>query len=71
MQKKDFNLTLRAETLISLFIAALEKSFPLLLRSVDEKVVDGAGQGQREKVFQTLKAFSTSFPQRPVDVEGQ
>lgn len=71
MPKKDFHISFRDVASISLLFAALEKSFPLFRRSADGTVVNGSGKGMDEKVFQTLKAFSTGFPQPPVDVEGQ
>jgi hypothetical protein len=56
---------------ISLLFAALEKSFPLFLRHGRINVVDGGGKMRERKVLQASGAFSTSFPQMPVDAEGQ
>ena len=71
MREKDFHIKFRDVASISLLFAALEKSFPLFRRADAERGVDAGGKGTGEKVFQTLKAFSTGFPQQPVDVEGQ
>ncbi len=71
MNENNFHIRFRDVASISLLFAALEKSFPLFLSSIDEKVVDIGGKVADEKVFQTLWAFSTSFPQLPVDAEGQ
>jgi hypothetical protein len=71
MPQKDFHTTFRDVASISLLIAALEKSFPLFLRSDDEGIVDDGGKERSQNLFQTLRSFSTSFPQRPVDGEYQ
>jgi len=69
--KKDIHIRCDGRGTISLFIAALEKSFPLFRRRADELIVDDSGKRREEKVFQTLEVFSTIFPQIPVDVEAQ
>jgi hypothetical protein len=71
MQKKDFHMRFRDAAPLSLLFAAFEKSFPLFLRPGDQNHVDDGGKGRQKKVLQTIKAFSTGFPQQPVDIEGQ
>jgi len=71
MRENDFHIRLGAMPWISLLVAAFEKSFPLFRRSALGMAVHNGGKETIEKVLQTLKAFSTSFPQRSVDVEGQ
>jgi len=51
--------------------AVFEKRFPLFRRSSLQIVVDTGGKEATIKDFQNLRAFSTSFPQFSVDVEGQ
>jgi hypothetical protein len=51
--------------------AAFEKRFPLFLRSSTRTLVDVGGKEASIKDFQIQRAFSTSFPQLVVDVEGQ
>jgi len=67
----DFHMNSRDTASISLLFAALEKSFPLFLRHGRTEVVDGGGKMRERKVLQVSGAFSTSFPQIPVDAEGQ
>jgi len=71
MPEKDFHIRFRDVASISLLFAALEKSFPLFRKGANESDVNKGGKGSEEKVFQTLKTFSTGFPQSPVDAEGQ
>lgn len=70
MADKDFHISFRDAASISLLFAALEKSFPLFRRFELVAAVDGGGKGMRQEVFQTLRAFSTGFPQYPVDVKA-
>lgn len=71
MPEKDFHKKFRDYASINLLLAALEKNFPLF-RSVNaSEDVDGGGKTTREKVFLTLKNFSTSFPHPPVDEKKQ
>ena len=67
---KDFHMSFRDVASLSLLFAALEKSFPLFHDDKHETPVDDGGKERREKVFHALKAFSTSFPQPPVDAES-
>lgn len=71
MRVNDFHMKSRDVALISLMFAALEKSFPLFRRHGRTDVVDGGGKMREQKVLHVLGAFSTSFPQIPVDAEGQ
>lgn len=52
---------------VNLLFAALEKSFPLFLTAPCESAVEQGGKHEAERVFLTLKAFSTNFPQSAVD----
>jgi hypothetical protein len=67
----DFHMKSRDTASISLLFAALEKSFPLFLRYGRTNVVDGGGKMLEQKVLHASGVFSTSFPQTPVDAEGQ
>ena len=71
MEKKDFHTSVHKASAISLAIAALAKSFPLFLRPGDHSHVDRGGKETGRKDFQTFMAFSTSFPQPPVDIKSQ
>jgi hypothetical protein len=71
MPHKDFHMMFRDVASISLLVAAFENSFPLFLSQAPLPVVNPGGKLEEEKVFQILKAFSTSFPQMAVDAEGQ
>ena len=71
MPEKDFHTNFRDIASISLLIAVLDKSFPLFRREDGQEIVDGGGKGDRTKVLQILKSFSTSFPQQPVDEKCQ
>ena len=66
----DFHMRFRDFASISLLFAALEKSFPHFHGKSFHTAVDDGGKAKREKVFHALKAFSTSFPQSPVDEES-
>jgi hypothetical protein len=52
-------------------LAAFEKRFPLFLRFSLRSAVDAGGKDADIKVFQILRAFSTSYPQLIVDGKGQ
>lgn len=67
MEKKDIHMRFRDVASVNLLFAALEKSFPLFRSVPGEKLVDEGGKTGRERVFLTLKAFSTNFPQPAVD----
>jgi len=70
MRENNIHMRFRDVVSVNLLFAALEKSFPLF-RSVPESVpVDDGGKEDREKVFLTLRSFSTKFPQTPVDEKG-
>ena len=71
MPVNDFHLKSRDVAPVSLMFAALEKSFPLFRRHDGTDVVDGGGKMREQKVLHVSGSFSTSFPQMPVDAEGQ
>ena len=71
MPVNDFHINSQDVDPVSLMFAALEKSFPLFLRQGRANAVDGGGKMRERKVLQASGAFSTSFPQIPVDAEGQ
>lgn len=70
MHREDFHMTFRECVSLSLLFAAIEKTYPHSHSAGEVPPVDGGGKETREKVFRTLKAFSTSFPQLPVDAES-
>ena len=69
MPERDIHMRFRDVVSVNLLFAALEKEFPHF-RSVNSTgpVQDGGNQG-REKLFLTLKSFSTNFPHTAVDGE--
>lgn len=67
MQENVIHMRFRDVASVSLLFAALENSFPLFRTEGCESTVDESGKEAREKVFLTLKAFSTNFPQTAVD----
>jgi len=67
MQENVIHMRFRDVASVSLLFAALENSFPLFQAQCCENPVDDSGKEAREKVFLTLKAFSTNFPQNSVD----
>jgi hypothetical protein len=67
MPEKDIHMRFRDCLSVNLLFAALDKSFPLFRSVNDSRPVDAGGKEAREKVFLTLKAFSTKFPQSAVD----
>lgn len=69
MDEHGFHMSFRNVVSVSLLFAALEKSFPLFLSSAAELPVDFGGNQDREKIFHTLKEFSTSFPHSAVEAE--
>lgn len=67
MDQKHIHMRFRDCLSVNLLFAALDKSFPLF-RSVNEiGPVEDSGKEARERVFLTLKTFSTKFPQPAVD----
>jgi hypothetical protein len=56
---------------VNLLFAALEKTYPLFLTAGSEAAVDNGGNPERDRVFHTLREFSTRFPHMPVDGNGQ
>lgn len=71
MTQKDIHTNFREFVPLSLLFAAFEKSFPHFHLAGGSGRVDAVENKGREKVFLTLKAFSTSFPQTVVDTEKQ
>jgi hypothetical protein len=69
MDNKHFHMRFRDVVSVNLLFAALEKNFPLFRSTASASSVNLGGKNEREKVFLTLKGFSTSFPQKPVDVK--
>ena len=67
MEKNDIHMRFRDVASLSLLFAALEKNFPLFRSVPGEMVVERGGKADRERVFLTLKSFSTNFPQPAVD----
>ncbi len=67
MRENDIHMRFRDVASVNLLFAALDKSFPLFRSMPDEQAVDESGKTRREKVFLTLRAFSTNFPQHAVD----
>ena len=67
MQENVIHMRFRDVVSVNLLFAALEKEFPLFRTVGCENLVDESGKDGREKVFRTLKAFSTNFPQNAVD----
>lgn len=63
MEKEDFHIRFRDVASVSLLFAALDNSFPHFLNNGTSEPEDISGKNRREKVFNTLRAFSTSFPQ--------
>jgi hypothetical protein len=69
MDNKQFHMRFRDVVSVNLLFAALEKNFPLFHSTAAASSVNLGGKSDREKVFRILKGFSTSFPQRAVDVK--
>ena len=67
MQENVIHMRFRDVVSVNLLFAALENSFPLFLTVGCESPVEASGKEIREKVFLTLKAFSTNFPHNAVD----
>ena len=70
MKEDDIHIRFRDFASVNLLFAALERSFPLFLAGSCEKVVDESGKHDRERIFLTLKSFSTNFPHAAVDGKG-
>ena len=69
MVERDIHMRFRDVASVTLLFAALEKGFPHFRTVNSSGAVQEGGKAGREKVFRTLKAFSTNFPQKGVDVE--
>lgn len=69
MDEHSFHMSFRNVVSVSLLFAALEKSFPLFRSIAADRHVDIGGNQDREKIFHTLKEFSTSFPHSTVEAE--
>jgi hypothetical protein len=69
--EKEIHMRFRDVASINLLFAALEKSFPLFQELDIKADVDDGGNHRANKVFHTLKKFSTDFPQTAVDVKNQ
>jgi len=67
MRENLIHMRFRDVASVNLLFAALDNSFPLFLTATCENAVDEGGKDRQEKVFLTLKAFSTNFPQNAVD----
>ena len=67
MQKNGIHMRFRDVVSVNLLFAVLEKNFPLFRSVPGERAVDESGKSIRERVFLTLKDFSTNFPQPAVD----
>jgi len=59
---EDIHMKFRDVVSVNLLFAALEKDFPLLHSNPPEQVVDAVEIAGRERVFNTIREFSTSFP---------
>lgn len=66
-RQNDIHRRFRDVASINLLFAALGENYPLFQKDGCEKAVDNSGKNRREKVFLTLKSFSTNFPQKAVD----
>jgi len=62
MSQKDFHMSFKDCVSLSLLTAAFEKSFPHFPRNPETEPVDSCPTLTSEKVFRTLKDFSTGFP---------
>lgn len=69
MEDEYFHMRFRDVVSVNLLFAALDKSFPLFRSVGSNEVVEPSGKTDRERVFLTLKEFSTSFPQNAVEAE--
>lgn len=67
MKKRDIHIRFRDVVSVNLLFAALEKEIPHFRRETENPSVESSGKDPREKVFLTLKEFSTNFPQRDVE----
>lgn len=67
MQENVIHMRFRDVASVNLLFAALENRFPLFRTEGCETSVDDSGKESGEKVFLTLKAFSTNFPHNTVD----
>jgi len=69
MDTKHFHMRFRDVVSLNLLFAALEKNFPHFRSTAAARSVNLGGKENREQVFRILKGFSTSFPQKAVDVK--
>jgi hypothetical protein len=69
MRERDIHMRFRDVVSVSLLFAALEKEFPHFRSVNSAEPVHEGGKAGREKLFHTLKSFSTNFPQTVVDGE--
>lgn len=67
MRNNDIHRRFRDVASINLLFAALGENNPHFLNEACEKPVDDSGKEKRDKLFLTLKRFSTEFPQEAVD----
>lgn len=67
MKKQDIHMRFRDVASVTLLFAALEKENPHFRRGGENLAVEAGGKEFRERVFLTLKKFSTNFPH--LDVE--
>lgn len=67
MKDRDFHIRFRDVASVNLLFAALEKNLPHFRNDAANPSVERGGKDCREKVFLTLKEFSTNFPQIDVD----
>lgn len=63
MSQKDFHMSFKDCVSLSLLAAAFEKSFPHFRKGLETEPVDNGQTMESQKVFRTLKDFSTDFPQ--------
>lgn len=70
MQENVIHMRFRDVASVNLLFAALENRFPLFRTVGCEKPVYDSGKESREKVFLTLRTFSTNFPHNAVDENG-
>jgi hypothetical protein len=71
MNGKEIHMAFRDVASLSLLAVAFEKSFPLFHLEPAGMAVDAGGKDARDKIFRTLKTFSTTFPHSAVDVIDQ
>ncbi|MER3429703.1 MAG: hypothetical protein C4325_04790 [Blastocatellia bacterium] len=67
MKKQDIHIRFRDFASVNLLFALLEKNVPHFGNESENSPVETSGKDFREKIFLTLKEFSTNFPQIDVD----